>query len=42
LNGTHQLFLCTYDADDVNILDETIYIIKENTEALFQAARRLT
>jgi hypothetical protein len=31
LNGTHQLLVC---ADDINLLDDTISTIKENTQTL--------
>ena len=37
LNGTHQLLAY---ADDVNILGESIHIVKENAEALVVAAKR--
>jgi len=38
LNGTHQLLVC---ADDVNILEGSIYTLKENAEALVAAAREI-
>jgi len=36
LNGTHQLFVY---ADDVNILDGSEHIVKENTEAFVLASK---
>jgi hypothetical protein len=36
LNGTHQLFVYS---DDVNLLDDSVNTIKENTETLLEARR---
>jgi hypothetical protein len=36
LNGTHQIL---FNADDFNILDEILDIMKKNTEALLEASR---
>jgi hypothetical protein len=36
INFTHQLLVC---ANDVTILDESIYTIKKNTEALVVASK---
>ena len=38
LNGTHQLLAY---ADDVNVLEESIYTLKENAEALVAATREI-
>ena len=37
-NGTHQLLIY---ADDVNILGESVYTLKENTEALVAASKEI-
>jgi hypothetical protein len=36
LNGTNQLFIYV---DDLNLLDDSIYAIKENSETLLEASR---
>jgi hypothetical protein len=36
LNGTHQLLI---DADDVNLLEDSVNTIKENSETLSEASR---
>jgi hypothetical protein len=36
VNGTHQLLV---SADDVNIVGDNMYIIKENTETLIDASK---
>ena len=36
LNGTRQLLLCV---DDINILEESVHIIKENTEAFMLSSK---
>ena len=38
LNGTHQLLAY---ADDVNVLGESIHTLKENSEALVAATRKI-
>jgi hypothetical protein len=38
LNGTHQLLAY---ADDVNVLEENIYSIQKNTEALLDAGKEV-
>jgi hypothetical protein len=38
LNGTHQLLVY---ADDLNLLGDNIYIIKKNTETLFDASKEV-
>jgi hypothetical protein len=38
LNGTHQLLAY---ADDVNILDRSVYTIKKNTEALLVGSKEI-
>jgi hypothetical protein len=38
LNGTHQLLVCT---DDVNILDDNIYVIKKTSEVLLKVSREV-
>jgi hypothetical protein len=36
LNGTHKLFVY---ADDVNLLDDSVNTIKENSETLLEASK---
>ena len=38
LNGTHQLLVY---ADDVNILDRSVYAIKKNTEAFLIGSKEI-
>ena len=38
LNGIYQILAC---ADDVNILEESIHSVKENTEALVVATKEI-
>jgi hypothetical protein len=38
LNGTHQLL---FNDDDVNVLGGSIYTVKENTEALLFASKKV-
>jgi hypothetical protein len=38
LNGTHQLLV---DADNVNIVDESIHTVRKNTEALLVTSKEI-
>jgi len=38
LNGTHHILIC---ADDVNLLEKNIHIIKKNTETLLDASKEV-